>query len=364
MAYAAPMVIDPLEAHLLRAETLRVGLVVPVSGVLGLLGPCAINCATLAATEVNASGGVLGRPVELVLVDGGREPERVAREAAGLVRAGAVQALVGTHASDVRVRVERALGGAVPFVYTPPYEGGSRDRGVYFLGEPASRQVGPGLDWLVGHRRARRWFLLGSDYVWPRLVHASARRHLRSRGATVAGERLVRPGAADMGPLVEELAAARPDAVLVSLIGSDLVAFNRAFAAAGLTMPRLCGALEEHGLLAIGGDATGELYAAMGYFGSVATDASLSLGERYTRAFGPEAPLLNGHGHGCYEGVLMLAALARRAGSLAVPAVEAIADGTSVSGGRGLVTLADRHVRQRVYVGRAVGLDFDLVTSA
>ncbi|GAA4565248.1 substrate-binding domain-containing protein [Planotetraspora kaengkrachanensis] len=358
------VVIDPLEAHLVRAETLRVGLVVPVSGVLGLLGPCAINCAMLGAAEVNAAGGVLGRPVELVLVDGGRSPAEVAREISGLVRAGVVQAVVGTHASDVRVAVERSLSGSAPFVYTPPYEGGARKPGVYYLGEPASQQVGPGLDWLVEHRRARRWFLLGNDYVWPRLVHASARRHLRALSARIVGERLVPSGTTAMDALIEEVAAARPDAVLLNLIGSDLVAFNRAFAASGLRCARLCGALEEHGLLAVGGDTTGELYAAMGYFGSLVTEANLGLGERYARMFGPQAPSLNGHGHGCYEGVLMLAALAGRAGTLSVPAVEAVADGATVTTGRGLLTLRDRHVLQRVYVGRAEGLDFSVIASA
>ncbi|GII60330.1 nitrile hydratase regulator [Sphaerisporangium krabiense] len=363
MTNPVTVVIDPLEAHLLKAEAFRVGLVVPVSGVLGLLGPCAINCAMLAASEVNADGGVLGRPVELVLIDAGAPPAEVAREVAGLTSAGAVQGLVGTHTSDVRVAIERVVAGVVPFVYTPPHEGGTRRPGVYYLGEPASRQVGPGLDWLIDNRRARRWFLLGNDYVWPRLVHASARAHLRARSATVVGERFVPSGTIDTGPVIEELAAVRPDAVLVNLIGSDLVAFNRAFTASGLGCARLCGALEEHGLLAIGGDTTGELYAAMGYFGTLTTDANLGLAERYTRGFGPAAPLLNGHGHGCYEGVAMLAALARRAGSPSVRAIEAAADGTTITGGRGRVTLAGGQVNQRVYVGRADGLDFDVVTS-
>ncbi|WP_169946617.1 substrate-binding domain-containing protein [Microbispora sp. H11081] len=363
MADPVTVVIDTLEAHLLRADTLRVALVVPVSGVLGLLGPGAINCALLAAGEVNAAGGVLGRPVELVLVDGGRGPAAVAGEVRGLVRSGAVQAVVGTHASDVRVAVERALDGAAPFVYTPPYEGGARRPGVYHLGEPAALQVGPAIDWLVEHRRARRWFLLGNDYVWPRLVHVSAREHLRARSAVVVGERLVPPGSGAVDRLLEELAARRPDAVLLTLIGSDLIAFNRAFAASDLRCVRLCGALEEHGLLAAGGDTTGGLYAAMGYFGGLATDANLGLAERYTAMFGAEAPLLNGHGHGCYEGVLMLAALLRRAGALAVPAVEAVADGTTIVSGRGPLTMASRQVRQRVYLARADGLDLDVVTS-
>ena len=110
--------------------------------------------------------------------------------------------------------------------------------------------------------------------------------------------------------------------MLLSLVGSDLVAFNRAFAATPLggRVLRLCGALEENGLLGAGGDDTGELYAAMGYFAAVATERQLDFAERYAARFGPHAPVLNGHGEGCYDGVRLLAALAERAGSLAVPA--------------------------------------------
>ncbi|MEU4403756.1 substrate-binding domain-containing protein [Streptosporangium sp. NPDC023963] len=361
MAEAITPVIEPLEAQLLPGDALRVGLVVPISGVLGLVGPCAINCAILAADEVNLAGGMLGRPVELVLVDGGRPAAQVAAEVAGLARWGAIDAVVGTHGSDVRIEVVRALAGRVPFVYAPPYEGGGHAPGVYFLGETPARQLRPGLDWLIDRRRARRWFLLGNDYVWPRLVHGAARRHLAARDVGVVGELLVPYGARDFSPALERLVAGRPDAVLLSLVGSDLVAFNRAFAAAGLSWPRLCGALEEHGLLGIGGDATGELYGAMGYFASLGTDDSLSLGERYIRRFGSTAPLLNGHGQGCYEAVLMLAALGSRAGTLAVPEVDAIADGTSIVTARGRLTLRGRGVRRQAHIGRADGLDFDIV---
>lgn len=351
-------IVDPFEARLVPAEAVRIGLVVPVSGVLGLVGPCAINCALLAADEANARGGLLGRPVELVLIDGGRPPALVAAEVAGLVAAGAVQALAGTHASDVRVAIVRRVGGRVPFVYAPPYEGGGHAPGVYLLGETPGRQLEPGLAWLAGRRRARRWFLLGNDYVWPRLVHASARRQLHAHGATVVGERFIPYGEA--ARWLDRVAGARPDAILLTLIGSDLVSFNRAYAAAGLTAPRLCGALEEHGLLGIGGDDTGELYASMGYFSGLATEAGLEFARKYAEKFGRHAPTLNAHGHGCYEAVAMLAALTARAGTLAVPAVDATADGATITSARGRLTLENRQVRQRVHLGRADGLQFFL----
>jgi urea transport system substrate-binding protein len=350
--------VEPSDSH-------RLGLVVPLSGPLGMIGPGAVNCASLAVAELNAAGGVLDKPLELVLVDGGAPPSRVAAEVAALVAPGRVDAVIGTHASDVRVAVVRALAGSVPYVYTPPYEGGERAPGVYLVGETPDRQLRPALGWLVAHRHARRWALIGNDYVWPRRLHRAARRYLSSVHASVVAERLVPLGWRDPEPLLDLVRTRRADAVLLNLVGSDLVRFNRAFARSGLgeRVVRLCGALEENGLLGAGGDTTGELYAAMGYFGSVATDAGLAFVERYTHRFGWQAPVLNGHAEACYDGVRLLAALAERAGSLQTRRIDATSEGTSIVGGRGPLTVRDRHVDQPVYLARADGLDFDVLQS-
>jgi urea transport system substrate-binding protein len=359
------VICDPLEARLLPPEpgrAVRVALAVPTSGTLGMMGPAVLNCARLAAAELNAAGGLLGLPIELVLLDAGRPPRTVAAELSELVRAGAVSAVVGTHASDVRVAAVDALRGRVPYVFTPPYEGGERAPGVYLLGETPARQLRPAVDWLVRHRRARRWALVGNDYVWPRMLHRAAVAYLRDAHAQVVAARYVPLGALDPAPLLDLLARRRVDAVLLTLVGSDLAAFNRAYAASRLArVPRLCAALEENGLLATDGDATGELYAAMGYFGAVTTDAGLAFVERYTHRYGWQAPVVNGHAEASYDGVHLLAALAGRAGTLHPAAVEARADGTTFTGGRGPLTLRARHVDQPVYLARADGLDFDVL---
>ncbi len=362
------VITDPLEARLLAPESgdvVRVGLVVPMSGTLGMMGPAVLNCARLAAAELNVDGGLLGRPIELVLVDAGRDPRTVAADVLDLVRDGAVDAVVGTHASDTRVELVRAIAGAVPYVFTPPYEGGESAPGVYLLGETPDRQLRPVLHWLVASRRARRWALIGNDYVWPRMLHRAARRYLKAAHATVVAERCVPFGLADPQPLVDLVTASRADAVLLTLVGSDLVTFNRAFAAsrAGERVLRLCGALEENGLLGAGGDTSGELYAAMGYFGTVATDSALAFVERYTHRYGWQAPVLNGHAEACYDGIRLLSALAERAGGLAPQRLDATSDGTTIVGGRGPLTIRNRHADQSVFLARADGLDFDVLRS-
>ncbi|MFI5906089.1 substrate-binding domain-containing protein [Dactylosporangium sp. NPDC051541] len=358
------LVSDPLEARLLPPEpggALRVALAVPTSGTLGMMAPAVLNCARLAVAELNAAGGLLGRPLELVLVDAGRHPRTVAAELSDLTQSGAIAAVVGTHASDVRVATVKALHGRIPYVFTPPYEGGEHSPGVYLLGETPARQLRPALDWLVSNRRARRWALIGNDYVWPRMLHHAAVAYLRAAQAQVVASHYVPFGELEPSRVLDLIARRRADAVLLTLVGSDLAEFNRAYADSHLRAPRLCAALEENGLLATGGDATGELYATMGYFGNVATDAGLAFVERYTHRYGWQAPVLNGHAEACYDGVRLLHALATRAGTLNPTAIDQTADGTTITGGRGPVTVRSRHVDQPVYLARADGLDFDVI---
>jgi len=312
-----PGLLDPWEVLLTgpRPDVVRVGLAVPLSGPLAMTAPSALDLAGLAADEINGTGGIAGRPMELVGVDSGRAPDVVAAEAAALHRAGAFDLLVGFHTSDVHRALERALPPGARYVFTPPHEGGARRRGVVRLGQSPLEQHAAALTWLVRRRRARRWALLGTDYVWPRAVHRAARRVLADVGGEVVGEALVPFGPADPAPLLDLVLRSRADAVLLSLVGRDLVAFNREFARAGLDrrVIRLSGALEENGLYALGGDTTGELYACMPSFvtaGDGTDDHQLALQERHARRSGPQAPVVCAYARGVYDGVRMAAALA------------------------------------------------------
>jgi urea transport system substrate-binding protein len=313
--------LDPWDVLLAgpRPDALRIGLAVPLSGPLAMTAPSALGLAGLAVDEANGTGGAGGRPVELVALDSGRAPGVVAAETVALHAAGAFDVLVGFHTSDVHRAVETALAGRVRYVFTPPHEGGRRSPGVVRLGQSPREQHTAALAWLVAHRRARRWLLLGTDYVWPRAVHRAAAAVLPALGAEVVGEALVPFGPADQGPLLDLVRRTRADAVLLSLVGRDLVAFNREFARAGLDrrVVRLSGALEENGLYALGGDGTGELFACMPSFAmplsgsadGAADEGQLALQERLATRSGPAAPVVCAYARGVYDGVRAAVAL-------------------------------------------------------
>lgn len=344
-------------------STVEVALVIPLRGPAGMFGPSCELSARLATEEVNAGTGLLGREVRLVLVDGGAPPDQVAAEVDTLLGVGAVDAVVGWHISAVREALAPRIAGRVPYVYTALYEGGEHRPWVYLTGETPNGQLRPALAWMARELGVRRWTIVGDNYVWPHRSATAARRYVDALGGTICDQVFVELGTEDFGQVVGRVAASGCEGVLMLLVGNDAVEFNRAFAHGGLqdTHVRFSPLMEENMLLASGAASTHGLYSAAGYFETLTTENGMQFGARYHRRFGVDAPTLNSLGESCYEGVRLLAELARRAGRMDQHRIGAVADGVGYDGPRGGVRLRGRHLRQRVFLAAADGLEFDVL---
>lgn len=354
-----------MPTHRGHRGTFTTGLVVPIQGPAGIFGPSCELCAQLAVEEVNASGGVLGRELRLLTVDGGAPPIRVTDEIDRLISAGRVNAVVGWHISAVREVLAPRIAQRVPYVYTALYEGGERSPGVFLTGETPQRQILPSMQWMAREMGVRRWCIVGNDYIWPRRSAAVSRGFARICGAEIRDEIFVRLGTNDFGKAIGRLERSECEGVLMFLVGEDAVHFNRQFARAELDRRcvRLSPLMDENMLLATGADNTAGVFVAAGYFECLPTAESLDFNARYTRRFGVDAPVLNSLGESCYEGLLLLAELIRRAGSSDVRQICAVAQVARYGGPRGELGLRDAHVEQRIYLARAAGLEFDIVSS-
>ncbi len=346
-------------------DRLDVALVIPLHGPAGMLGPAAELCSQLAVDELNEEGGLLGRELHLTVVDGAAAPQQVADEVEDLVRSGRVEAVAGWHISAVRQAVAPRVTRQVPYVYGALYEGGERTPGVFLTGETPHLQLRPAIHWLVQTLGVRRWTIVGDDYVWPLRSAAAARVYLDECGAQLLDQVFVPLGTEDFSDALRRVERSDSDAVLMLLVGADAVRFNRQFAELGLDALccRLSPLMTEDMLLASGAEATSGLFAAAGYFESLVTASSLDFGARFTRRFGPDAPPLTSPGESCYEALQLLAQLVRRAGTTDVGSICATADRVGYEGARGVLALRGNHVAQTVYLARAEGLEFDVVTS-
>lgn len=349
-----------------RRDALKIALLLPRAGPIGMWAPSSEKCAQLAIAELNSLGGIGGRRVVYDTVDASGDPLRVAAETSHLVRQGGAEAVVGMHTSDIRTAVKGALRSQVPYIFAPMYEGGEASRGVFLMGETPERQFAPMIRWMMRELGCCRWYLIGNTYNYPYVSNQRAKHFIAESGGGVVGENYVAMDNDDFDAAIATIAASQANAVLVNLVGSSAVHFHRAFMRAGLPdrIKRFCGVLEENTLLAIGPEGNTGMFTATGYFEGLATNSARDFKRRYQAHFGLISPVLNQFAISCYEGIYLLAAITRAAGSLDVDRIEAAnLRELNVPGPRGALELRNRHARAAVHLTRVDSLNLSLMCS-
>lgn len=295
---------------------MKLGLILPRRGPSGLWAPGCEAAAFLAVAEINAAGGVRGDPVRLIVACSGETPADAAEAAGALRETERPDAVIGFQPSHMRHAVRAQLAGAVPYFYTPQYEGGYPGPATMALGVTDEEALRPALSWLMDTRRVRRCFFVGNDYIWPKTAHGTAHDAMAQCGLRSCGSAIIPFGTDDYEPVLGAIRRAAPDLVITVLLGEETVRFHRAFAAAGMAARslRLALAMDETLLLGIGPDAAENLFAAETFFAGHdgrADDPMLAL---YDAAYGRSLPPVNVFSLGCYKAIRLVADLAGEAG--------------------------------------------------
>lgn len=346
-----------------REGEFRIGLVIPLQGPAGIFAPSCEAVTELAAKEINDRGGLHGREVTIEVLDGGASGAAVAKTVTDQLRGRGLDAITGWHISAVRNVLSPVVRDRIPYVYTSLYEGGERTPGVFCTGETPRIQIAPALAWLRDHCGIRSWCLVGDDYIWPRGSAAAARAYCRELQLDLKQEIYVPYGSDDFREPVQQAIDTGAQAVLMLLVGQDAVLFNREFANRGGhdRMVRFSPLMEENMLLASGASGTQNMYVAAAYFSSLATAGAMDLMSRYVASYGADAPPLNGMAESCYEGLLTLEALFKRAPTPAICDLIASAPDVGFDSPRGPVNMRNGHLDQRVYIAAAEGFDFEIL---
>lgn len=346
-----------------KSKPIRLGLLVPFHGTDAIWGPSCQYSAVLAAVEINRSQKVFGREIELFAVDSGGSPEDVVQRCWELVLNHEIDALIGVHLSSVRVALREAFAGIIPYVFAPLYEGGETTPGVFAIGETPSQQFPAAIEWMIREKQSLNWHIVGNDYIWPRATHETVRQIIEAKGGNVVGEDYLSLGEVDISAMIQRIKASKPDVIFESLVGSDCVVFNRAFAEAGLAgkVLRLSGSIEENTLIGIGAPHTENLYCAASYFNSLATQENCTFMDRYRAAYGRSAPVQGVLSQSCYDAIHFFAALAERAGCLSIAALNKAFEGLTFHSVRGKQHILSGKPDPKIYLAVANGIDYEIV---
>ncbi|MFN3304397.1 MAG: urea ABC transporter substrate-binding protein [Roseateles sp.] len=270
-------------------QPIVIGLLQALSGPLAVSEAPVVAAVKLAVQEINAGGGLLGRPVLLRIEDTSTDPAIAAQAAQRLITEHRAVALFGCWTSACRQAVRPVVEAQRHLLFYPmAHEGMERSPHILYTGPVPNQQVLPATAWAMSGF-GRRVYLLGADGLFSRRVNAMLRDFIGIHGGRVLGERYVPRAATDVGGIIDELAALQPDLVVSTLGGDSNRALFDALVAAALTdLPLLSFAAAEPEMRAYGGGRLDRHFTAWGYLQSLPGAANQDFLARLRRSQGPE----------------------------------------------------------------------------
>ncbi len=304
-----------------NGEPIRIGILHSLTGTMGHSGSSVADATLLAIDELNRSGGLLGRPLEPIVADGRSDPDRFLVEAKRMIEEEKVCTIFGCWTSASRKTV-------IPLfeeldhllVYPVQYEGLEESPNVIYTGATPNQQIIPAVKWAYAFENKRRFFLVGSDYVFPRVAHEIIKDQLGELGAELVGEVFLPLGSSNFGPVVEQIVAAKPDMILNSINGDSNLAFFRELREKGLTaekLPTISFSIEEEELRQLDGADVAGHYAAWNYFQSVASKENTDFIGSFRLKYGPQRVVTDPM-ESAYFGVKLWAQAVEQCGSTEV----------------------------------------------
>ena len=349
-------------------DTVTLGFLNSTSGAMAISEQTVRDSLSLAANEINADGGIMGKQIKFIEEDGQSEPSVFAEKINKLLTEDKVAAVFGGWTSASRKAMLPVVEGNNGLLFYPvQYEGLEASKNIYYTGATTNQQIIPAMDFLKS-KGVKTLFLAGSDYVFPRTANKIIKQYAKQLGIQIVGEEYVPLTSDDWTTQVAKIAAAKPDFVFNTINGSSNVGFIKAYDEAGLgpnNSPIISVSIAEEEAPAMGADITGQ-YAAWNYFESVDSPENAKFIKAFQAKYGANR-VTSDPMEAAYTSLYLYKALVEKADSFDVDKINDSADGVSFDAPEGTVTIdgENHHIAKTGLIGR-INKDnqFDVVWSS
>tara|TARA_R110001583_G_scaffold9948_15_gene46476 strand:+ start:4473 stop:5672 length:1200 start_codon:yes stop_codon:yes gene_type:complete len=342
-------------------STVTVGILHSVTGTMAISETGSVQAEKLAIDQINAMGGVLGRKIEYTQEDGASDWPTFAEKAKKLLVSDKVAAVFGCWTSASRKAVLPVFEQYNGMLYYPTfYEGLEQSPNVIYTGQEATQQILEGLNWASETKGAKKYFLLGSDYIWPRTSNKIARKHIENLlHEQVVGEEYYPLGHTQFNSVINKIKLKKPDVVFISVVGGSNVAFYKQLKAAGIDMTKekplfLTISVTEDEILGIGGENIDGIYASMKYFQSLPNANNAAFVKAFKAKYGKDI-VIGDVTQAAYLGPWLWKAAVEKAGSFDIDKVREASPGIELTTApEGYVRVhPNHHLWSKTRIGRA-----------
>jgi urea transport system substrate-binding protein len=345
-------------------STIKLGFLNSTSGPMAISEQTVRDSLALAAEEINASGGILGKKIEAVEEDGASDPAVFAEKIGKLLTSDCVAAVFGGWTSASRKAMLPVVEGDHGLLFYPvQYEGLEASKNIYYTGATTNQQIIPAMDFLKS-KGVKTLFLAGSDYVFPRTANKIIKQYAKELDIEIVGEEYVPLDKDDWSTQVAKIVKAKPDFVFNTINGSSNVGFIKAYYEQGLTAktsPIISVSIAEEEAPSMGKDLTGQ-FASWNYFQSVESAANDTFVKAFQAKYGkrPTSDPMEA----AYTSLHLFKAMVEKADSFDVDKINAAAGGVTFASPEGPVTIngENHHIAKTSLIGQINKDDqFDIV---
>ena len=343
-------------------DTVTCGILHSLSGTMALSETGATEAEKLAISQINAAGGVLGRQIKVVQEDGGSDWPTFAEKARKLLASDHCAAIFGCWTSASRKAVLPVVEQLNGMLYYPTfYEGLEQSKNVIYTGQEATQQILAGLNWVNKEKDAKTFYLIGSDYIWPRTSNKIARKHIEGHltGCKVVGEDYFPLGSTQFNSVINKIKLSKPDVIYADVVGGSNVAFYKQMKAAGIDLKKqtlMTISVTEDEIAGIGGENIAGAYACMKYFQSLDNENNKAFVAAFKQMYGEKA-VIGDVTQAAYLGPWLWKLTCEKAGSFDVDKIAVASNGIVFDKApEGYVRIHDsnHHLWSRTRVGRAL----------
>ena len=315
-----------------------------------------VDAEMLAIKEINAAGGVLGKQIEPIQEDGASDWPTFAEKAEKLIDQDQVAVVFGCWTSASRKAVLPVFESKDHMLWYPvQYEGQECSKNIFYTGAAPNQQIEPAVDWLL-ENKGTDFFLVGSDYVFPRTANTIIKEQLTAKGGNTVGEDYLPLGNTEVTPIITKIKAALPNGGVIfnSLNGDSNVAFFKQLQGAGMTpdmYPVMSVSVAEEEVRQIGSEFLVGHLASWNYFQTVESPENEKWVSDFKAEYGDDR-VTNDPMEAAYIMVYLWKQAVEAAGTTDIPEVRAAAYGQEFAAPEGPVTMnANHHLSKTVRIG-------------
>jgi ABC-type branched-subunit amino acid transport system substrate-binding protein len=351
------------------ADPIKVGIATDLTGPIGYAGIPNSNVAKMVVEEINAAGGLLGRPLQMILEDTASNEALAVTKVRKLVQKDKVDVVLGGITSSMRNAIKDTIvnRGKTLYIYPQLYEGKECTPYLYCTGPTPAQQCDTFIPWLIKNG-GKKFYLPSADYVWPHVLNEYAKKTIIKNGGEVVGEEYFPVDHNEYSATVNKIMSSGVNVVFNTTIPPGVAAFFKQLYEAGFQKKggRLaCVYYDENALNITPANEIEGLATCLDYFKALNDPFGNTLQEKYTKQFGAKNPFTAGSAStGMYRGLKLWETAVKEAKSVKREDVAKAMDHAKVADGPGgsfEIVPGSLHTKMNMYIAVAKNGKYEIV---